>query len=152
MLDEIKIEIRNIEQKLVGFPGGSAKALWNWRELKEQLRQVKIKKLCIESHIASDLPIKIEGFLSEDEDEVDRDEHGRTVEIYHYLGCPVFPTDRPRHYGTVGYNKFQDITEILKQNTGKFLRVTIEAIPIGETKNCAKCDKRFQCLTTKVKG
>ena len=152
LLAEMQAEITALEkvvEKLGTIKNGQIDLV---QEPRERLRQIKIKKLCVESQIIATLPVEIEGFVGEDEDEVDQDERGRVMEIYHYLGCPVFPTDHPRHYGTVGYNKFQDITEILKQNTGKFLRVTIEALPLGETEECAKCDKRFQCLTTKVRG
>jgi len=147
LLNEMQIEIKAIEGQI---SDGSAKNLY--AKEREQLRQIKIKKLCAESQIIASLPVEIEGFVGEDEDEVDHDEHGRVMELYHYLGCPIFPTNHPRHYGVVGYDKFQDITEILKQNTGKLLKVTIEAIPLGETEKCAKCDKRFKCLTTKVRS
>ena len=149
-LNEMQAEIKAIEQELKNLKDNDT--IKSLVEVREQLRQIKIKKLCAESQIISSLPVELVGYVGEDEDEVDQDERGRVMEIYHYLGCPVFPTDRPRHYGTVQYNKFQDITEILKQNIGSFLKVTIEAIPIGETENCGKCNNRFRCLTTKVRG
>ena len=147
LLNEMQIEIKALEGQI---SDGSAKNLY--ANEREQLRQIKIRKVCVESQIISSLPVELVGYVGEDEDEVDQDERGRVMEIYHYLGCPVFPTDRPRHYGTVQYNKFQDITEILKQNTGQFLKVTIEAVPLGEMENCGKCNNRFRCLTTKVRG
>lgn len=148
ILNEMQIEIKAIEEKLREPP-----RLAEYPKYREQLKQIKIKKMCVESQIATSLPIQIEGFLGEDVgDEVDRDEHGSIREIYHYLGCPIFPNGHPRHYGTVGYDRFKDLTEILQHNTGRFLRVTIEAVPLGETDNCEKCNKRFQCLTTKVRS
>lgn len=151
LLNEMQVEIKAIEEKL-REPMVHPKTPW-LDEYRQRLKQVKIKKLCVESQIATSLPIEVEGFLGEDVgDEVDRDEHGTIREIYHYLGCPIFPNEHPRHYGTVGYDRFKDLTEILQHNTGRFLRVTIEAIPLGETENCEKCDKRFKCLTTKVRS
>lgn len=147
-LNEIQTDIDAIKQKLQplgnGWQGEVAAA-------KERLKQVRIKKLCVESQIATNLPIEIEGFLGDDvSEEVERDEHGTIREVYYYLGCPNLA--RSIYQPNILYNKFKDLTEILQHNTGKFLRVTIEAIPIGESENCTKCDKRFQCLTTKVKG
>jgi len=153
MLNEIQTEIRAIEGRI---SDGSAKNLY--AEEREQLRQVKIKKMCVESQIATTLPIEVEGFLGEDlSDEVDRDERGTIREIYYYLGCPIFPKEdsEVKKYwrsGTIGYDRFKDLTEILKYNTGKFLKITIETIPLGEGEACAKCDERFRCLTTKVRG
>jgi len=152
LINEMHIEITALEKelsKLGTIKNGQVDLV---QEPRERLRQIKIKKLCAESQIIATLPVEIEGFVGEDEDEVDSDERGRLMEIYHYLGCPMFPKDDSRHYGMIIYNKFQDITEILKHNTGKFLRVTIEAIPLGETEICMKCDKRFKCLTTKVRS
>ena len=153
-LTEIEVDIRAIEQKLRLLPEPS-----QWlTDIREQLRQTKIRKFCVEGQIATNLPIEIEGFLGEDTgDEVDRDEHGTIREIYYYLGCPAFPKEDSKVkrywcYGTVGYDMLKDLTEILKMNTGKFLKITIEAIPLGESENCEKCNKRFQCLTTKVRG
>ena len=121
-------------------------------EPRELLRQIKVKKLCVESQIASSLPVELVGYLGEDIEEVDQDEHGTVNAVYYYLGCPIFPNERQRHYGTVGYDKLRDVTEVLQHNIGRFLKVTIEAVPLGETKECAECDKRFQCLTTRVRG
>jgi len=151
-LKEMQTEIDALEKELSNLGVIKNGQIDLVQEPRERLRKLKVNKLCAESQIVAMLPVELMGFVGEDEDEVDQDEHGRVMEIYHYLGCPVFPTDRPRHYGTVAYSKFQDITEILKLNTGKFLKITIEAIPMGETEECAKCDKRFQCLTTKVRG
>ena len=151
LLNEIQVDIKAIEEKL-REPLVHPKTPW-LDEYRQRLKQVKIKKLCVESQIATSLPIAVEGFLGEDVgDEVDRDEHGTIRELYYYLGCPIFPNEHPRHYGTIGYDRFKDLTEILQHNTGRFLKVTIEAIPLGETENCEKCDKRFKCLTTKVRS
>jgi len=147
ILKEMQIELKMIEFKIATIPMQSEYG----KEIRNQLSQIKIEKLHIEQKIISSLPTELVGFLGEDEDEVDQDERGRTMEIYHYLGCPMFTTKKSYNYGTVVYNKFQDITEILKQHTGEFLKVTIEAIPIGSTKTCAKCNNKFRCLTTKVK-
>jgi len=152
LLREMETEIATLEKELSSLGVIKNGQVDMVSEPRERLRQIKLKKLCAESQIISSLPVEFVGYVGEDEDEVDQDERGRVMEIYHYLGCPVFPTDRPRHYGTVQYDKFKDITEILKHNTGKFLKVTIEAIPLGETEDCVKCDNRFKCLTTKVRG
>lgn len=148
LLNEMQIAIQVIEKQI---SSGSAKNLYDGE--REQLRQIKIKKLCVESQIASSLPIELVGYLGEDVgDEIDYDEHGSIREFYHYLGCPIFPNEHNRHYGTIGYDKFRDITEILQHNIGRFLKITIEAIPLGETENCMKCTNRFKCLTTKVRS
>ena len=152
LLKEMQTEIATLEKELAKLGTIKNGQIDMVQEPRERLRQIKIKKLSVESQIISSLPVELVGYVGEDEDEVDHDEHGRVMEIYHYLGCPVFPTDHPRHYGTVQYNKFQDITEILKGNTGKFLKITIEAAPLGETEDCMKCENRFKCLTTKVKS
>ena len=78
------------------------------------------------------------------------------ADVILYSDAEVMPfpnfVENHRWKNYVAYDKFKDITEILQHNTGRFLKVTIEAIPIGETKTCVKCDERFQCLTTKVRG
>jgi len=142
IITEIEGDIRAIEQKL-GTPGLIT-------DTREQLRKIKIKKLCVESQIATSLPIEIEGFLGEDSEEVDHDERGIIRDNVYYLGCPNFGMGRLHNY--VVYDRFKDLTEILQHNTGRFLRVTIEAIPLGEMEACAKCDNRFKCLTTKVRS
>ncbi len=121
-------------------------------DIRNRLRDIKRKKLAIESHVASELPVVLEGYVGEDEEQVDQTEVGVVNEVYHYLGCPVFPTEHNRHYGTIKYDKFRDLTEIFKMNTGKFIRVIIEEIPLGEGQNCGTCENRFKCLTTKVKA
>lgn len=153
MLNEIQAEIEVIEKPILW---GSAKNLFSIEI--EQLKQIKIKKLCVESQITSSLPIELIGYLGEDVgDEIDRDEHGSIRERRLYLGCPSFPKESSKvkaywHYGTIGYDKFRDITEVLQHNVGRFLKITIEAVSLGETENCMKCDKRFKCLTTKVRS
>jgi len=145
--NEMQIEIKAIEGQI---SDGSAKNLYV--EEREQLRQIKIKKLCVESQLVASLPIEIEGFLAEDVgDAVDRDEHGTIREIFQYLGCPNFNSKHPG-MSRIAYDEFRDVSEILKHNTERFLRITIEAIPLGESENCAKCDNRFRCLTTRCKS
>ena len=145
--------ITNIEKWLgtYGYQRDFTNASPSLSEIKQQLKSLKLEKLGLESHIATDLPITIEGYIGEDEEQVDQDEHGTVNEVYHYLGCPVFPTDRPRHYGTVRYDKFRDLTEIFKMNTGKYVKVSVEEIPLGEGEDCGKCENRFKCLTTRVR-
>ncbi len=119
-------------------------------EIRKHIQLVKRTKLGVESQLATGLPLTIEGYVGEDEEEVDHDEHGRIMEVFHYLGCPVFPTEHNRHYGVVQYDKFKDLTEIFKMHAGKFIKVSIEEVPLGEGNHCGNCDNRFKCLTTKV--
>lgn len=144
MLNEIQTEIEAIEQQLSAVNGYTIKEI-------AALTKIKLKKLCVENQLSSNLPIVIEGFLGgEVTEEVERDERGSIRETYYYLGCPNLTQNI--YQPNIMYNKFGDVTEILQHNTGKFLKVTIEAVPLGESETCAKCDKRFQCLTTKVRG
>lgn len=153
-LAEMQATISHIEKWLgtYGYHCDFHNARPSLDEMKEELKKIKIRKLCLESQVATTLPIQIEGYVGEDSEQVDQDEHGTVQELYHYLGCPIFPTDHPRHYGTVGYDKFKDLTDIMKHNTGKFLRITIKEIPLGEGEDCDKCVNRFKCLTNKVKA
>ncbi len=153
-LAEMQADIASIEKWLgtYGYQRDFTNIKPPINDIRAKLKALKLEKLGVESHLATDLPISIEGYVGEDEEQVDQDEHGYRMEIYHYLGCPVFPTNHNRHYGTVRYNKFQDLTEIFKMNTGKYVKVTVEEIPLGEGGNCGKCDNRFKCLTTKVKA
>jgi hypothetical protein len=91
--------------------------------------------------INSALPIIVEGYLDED----DAEEDG-IREIYHYVGCPDLNSHRVLQ--SIRYDRLQDITDILLQNTGKYIRVTIEAIDIGNRDKCETCCDRFRCLTT----
>jgi len=148
MLTEIQTEIKVLESKVATIPSPSEFGT----KIRERLKQVKMKKMCVESQIATSLPIEIEGFLAEDVgDVVDRDEHGTIREIFQYLGCPNFNSKHPG-MSRIAYDEFRDVSEILKHNTERFLRITIEAIPLGESENCAKCDNRFRCLTTRCKS
>ena len=151
-LAEMQVTIDHIEKWLgtYGFQKDFTNSNPSLNEIKVQLRALKLEKLGVESHIATDLPITIEGYIGEDEEQVDQDEHGVVNEVYHYLGCPVFPKEHNRHYGTVQYDKFRDLTEIFKMNTGKYIRVSVEEVPLGDGESCGKCENRFKCLTTKV--
>ncbi|MDD2730935.1 MAG: hypothetical protein PHW33_02300 [Candidatus Portnoybacteria bacterium] len=151
-LEEMQTTITNIEKWLgtYGYQRDFTNASPSVTEIKQQLKNLKLEKLGLESHIATDLPITIEGYVGEDEEQVDQDEHGVVNEVYHYLGCPVFPKEHNRHYGTVQYDKFRDLTEIFKMNTGKYIRVSVEEVPLGDGESCGKCENRFKCLTTKV--
>ncbi len=41
-----------------------------------------------------------------------------------------------------------ELDEILSEElVGKYLRLTIEEIPVDERKRCEKCSRRFECLT-----
>jgi len=98
----------------------------------------------------SKLPITIEGYLGNDNQEVDRDEYGRIVENFYYLGCPNL--DSEHKLGWYGQPRFiydveKDITDILQNNLGKYIRITIEAVEIGGRAECEVCKRRFECLT-----
>ncbi len=102
------------------------------------------------------LPIIVEGFVESYEDVVDETERGLIKEVVTYLGCPIFdlkpapPGWRRLRPGNVTYNMRNDISHILAENHGKFLRITIEAIGIGSGADCEACNDRFRCLTTKM--
>ena len=153
-LEEMQATISHIEKWLgtYGCHCDFNNAQPTLQETREQLKAIKLQKFCIESQIANTLPIMIEGYVGEDNNEVEQNEHGIVQEVYHYLGCPVFPQENSRHYGALLYDKFKDLTDIFRNNTGKFLRVSIEEIPLGEGEDCGKCKNRFKCLTTKVKA
>jgi hypothetical protein len=114
--------------------------------LRESRKEARIEQMKVEYKLDQTLPIVIEGFLGEDEQQVDENEHGIVNELYHYLGCPNIDPKKP-FSNKVLYDRLRDITEILKANDTKFLRVTIEAIELGSGENCPTCEKRFQCLT-----
>jgi len=112
------------------------------------------KELLVRESKAARQPAVMEGFLKEEEDAVERLEDGTRYLIYHYLGCPDFrdntATKRAWHYNhrPVRYSALKDVTDILTKNLNKFLRITIEELPLGEGENCGTCPDRFKCLTT----
>jgi hypothetical protein len=97
------------------------------------------------------LPVTFEGYLGVDDEEVDRDEHGSIRETLHYVGCPNLKDPNSRAYGIVDCDG-DTITEVLKANAGKFVRITIETVDIDCRKKCENCQERFKCFTTKVKN
>lgn len=124
-----------------------------WRQLyQKSYNDLRVKRLCLISQLSAALPLTMEGYLGEDCEEVGRDEHGSIRQVYHYLGCPSFSTSSAFNYGRIQCDDLKDITNILQNNIGKYLRITIEAIEIGERAECEHCNERFKCLTTKVKA
>ncbi len=108
-------------------------------------------------HVERELPIVVEGFVESYENVVDETERGIIMEVITYLGCPIF-NQKPAllgwqrfGLGNVTYNLSNDISHILAENHGKFLRITIEAIGVGSGADCDTCKERFRCLTMKRK-
>jgi len=99
-------------------------------ELQNARNKLKQKKMGLECKLDAMLPVTIEGFLGQDEEQVDQNEHGTVNEIYYFLGCPNLEETRWRE--KVKYDRQQDISEILKANEGKLMRVTIEAVELGD--------------------
>ncbi len=130
------------------LPNPVTQSAIDFHRLAQQTKsQLMREKVCLESRLDKVLPITFEGFLGEDEEQVDQNEHGIVNEVYHWLGCPSL--DEGKWQKSITYNRQQDITEILKANSGRLLRVTIEAVEIGDGEKCPTCTKRFQCLTTR---
>ncbi len=102
------------------------------------------------------LPITVEGFVESYRDVIDETERGLIMEVVTYLGCPIFdlkpapPGWSRLRPGNVTYNMSNDISHILAENHGRYLRITIEAIGIGDGAECEECSERFKCLTTKM--
>ncbi len=93
----------------------------------------------------------LEGFLGCDAEEVDRDEHGRIIENYYYLGCPNFKSESIlRRPPKVVYDRSKDISDLLQHHLGKYVKITIEAVDFGENEKCNTCTDRFKCFTQKV--
>jgi len=121
-----------------------------YKELQEAYNILRRKALCLKSQAQAVLPVQIEGFLGEEVEEVDHDEHGRTMEIGWWLGCPN--VNRETYFSPkLQYSFENDISEILKLNAGKYLRVTIEAIDVGSRGKCETCPDRFKCYTMEWK-
>ena len=83
----------------------------------------------------------MEGYLDDDEEELDRDEHGITVERRFFLGCPKPPK------GVILYDVNRDIADILESNYGKYVKITIETVDHLDDRLCKDCKDRFICLT-----
>ena len=103
-----------------------------WRKQEQELKD----------QILAKLPVRIEGFLACDVEEVDYADNERTMELTSYLGCPVF--SRP---DVIQYDEFADLTEIFRCNEGKYLRITIEEI--SPKTRCNFCEDRFKCYTAR---
>lgn len=103
-----------------------------------------------------ELPVVVEGFVETYKDVIDETERGLIRELVTYLGCPIFdlkpapPGWRRLRPGNVTYDMRNDISHILSENHGRFLRITVEAIGIGNGAECDACKERFKCLTTKM--
>lgn len=95
--------------------------------------------------------IVISGVLAEDCTKVDEDEHGIIYKTTYYLGCPILDQHLKWMTGKVIYTSSKDITEILQDRKGHYLRITIEDLTRGEDDNCLNCKDRFKCLTNKIK-
>jgi len=147
---EIINEIRHIEQESDNVRSLLCKGQDSkQRQLYQKSYDLRIKRLCLISQLSAALPLTIEGYLGEDEEEVDRDEHGSVRQINYFLGCPSF--SKGFNYGKIQCDDLKNITNILQNNVGKYLRITIEAVEVGERAECEHCNERFKCLTTKVR-
>ena len=85
----------------------------------------------------------MEGYLDDDEEELDRDEYGSTRMRVFFLGCPVPPR------GTILYKQSGDITSLLEEQNGKYVKITIETVDKFDDRQCGECKDRFICLTIK---
>lgn len=120
--------------------------LFEWRQ--KNFGLVKEKQR-IEHEYRSNLPVVLEGYAAENEEEVDSDERGVLVQIYSFLGCPYLDNKR-RQLDTIKYDGLRDLSEIIREHDGKFLRITIEQVDdLNDRKRCQDCELRFKCLTTR---
>lgn len=143
-------EVKRVEEKVFAIREEmTTSASPKKEELTKAYNAYRREALCLKSQALAVLPIQIEGFLGEDDEEVDHDEHGRVMEIVRWLGCPNL--NSKAYYPTVAYEFQNDISEIFKLNAGKYLRITIEAIDVKDRSKCDTCLDKFKCYTTSWK-
>lgn len=122
--------------------------------IKDELRQLRkeyqIELLKVQEEYLNATPIVIEGFVDYQEEEIEYDERGRTIELSWFLGCPDEDKQQAwfRRHPKLTYHKFDDISQLLAHFDGKYIKITVE-VPSEDERQCNFCEKRFKCLTSR---
>ncbi len=142
-LKRVSAELTQLKADLKGSWGKD-----DAKGLQQLARDLGLQEMTLVSQLQCKFPMTMCGYVGEDEEDVEQNEHGTVWKITHWLGCPKLDSKTPRPKDAIRYDPLADITQVLELNKGKYLKITIQALDIGERPKCEKCKERFVCLTT----